>query len=716
MSFLCEGNLQLFSGKFFNEISKKEEVVIIDDKVDIDVKNSVVFGKKNLNNISEKKSGNIEEDNYRKIFQVYDIKSVIFFSNSLDGSKEFGDEQETLERLLYMCKVFHVENFIYVTSNEYIDSGAISKDFNSLNEVIYNSCEQMCRLMGKNSDMNIVSLKTPYILANGSKKCSLVRWLEEAIKNRKVVLPMNKSKKIDFVEESDLARLILRVCEKTQKGYNSPYIHADNIRTVEQIATIIKKSCLQINGSNVSVEYGEELDNCIHSNSTNKVLSYKERYAIRDTYGWFSRNSIDSYVEKLVEKVKKSESVLKNKDDNNVITNKKIKRGIEAIFLCLGLELIGQFIVRYLGVKNVDYRLFYVILTGILYGSHLGCVAAVIAMVSYIYQKGFSSGVEILVYNTSSWCNLVIYLVAAIVPGYFMGKKEDEIDMLNNKLSSISEQYVINNELYNKAIEQKEQLGKQVVSFNNSYGKIYDLVKKLNRTYPDVVMYEAVVAIEEFLDNKSVAFYLFDDDMRFARLALASREINKMIDYSISLEDYKEVIKVLSEEDFFINRECNDKLPCYVSAMRQENKMIGMVVLKEVSYQDMNSEYANKFKILTGLINDALVRAIEKSRRILVEECIEGTNIVKWEQFEKIVRVRKKLKKNGVASYCLGKIECDDEQAKLIAKKIAFKVRNQDVFGQGKDGGLYLLLNQATEKDIGKIKKRIYGDYLKELA
>jgi len=701
------GIASFFQIPFFKRIASRKKYVVMG-------KNP--YTKKNMDILNKD-----TYDSYRKIFKSNNIENIVFFSNCLDGSEELGNEEENLRLILNLSIEMNVKNFVYVITNSDLKVKNESTDnkINSFNDITHTSCEMMLKLVTRENDINVVCLKVPYLLTYGKKMCQVERWLDEARMKESITFIESKTKRTDFLDESDLSNLIKKICGKEDSGYKCFYIDGDNMMTYNKL----RKKYVEF--------VGEELDVVIRENkeckydipiAVKEVYSDSQSLALQEHYGWIAsgKYKFGSYIKKMYKVQNKQIKKLKKRDNKTVdikayeVSNKDKKkkrryktciRLIEVLLICALAEVIGYYIKKHFNIKDVDIRVFYVTIIGVVYGSGMGCIAAIIAIVSYIFKKDLYQNIDVLIHNLNIWCNLVVYLLAGIVAGFFTRKREDKIRVIKKEYENLSNSHGLLKELYNSAIEKKDEMARQIVGFDNSYGKMYEMIKRLAKSMPDEVIYEGISIMERFLDNKSIAVYRFDKDKKHARLIMASSEY-KLCPKTINLDDYKLVVDVL-EEDGFINRTCDDKLPSYVSPIKDEENIIGIILINETRYEDMNNEYANKFKIITGLINDALIRANEKHKTFLKKACYDDTKILKWDKFKEILDSKDKIKKEGLFDYHLEKIGAFNENKDNINKFISSYIREGDLVTKNENDQIYVLFNQASSDDCIQIKKRI---------
>ena len=138
------------------------------------------------------------------------------------------------------------------------------------------------------------------------------------------------------------------------------------------------------------------------------------------------------------------------------------------------------------------------------------------------------------VYNIDTW--LPTY---SISDWYRDRLRQDRLRNDNRFLAEekaiLEDKYVLLNEVYASALQNKEQYKTQIMSYRDSFGRLFERNQKSGQYAGGKVFREARNALEGILDNKSVCLYSCDDKMLFGRLIACSREINGVTDKSLIL-------------------------------------------------------------------------------------------------------------------------------------------------------------------------------------
>lgn len=82
-------------------------------------------------------------------------------------------------------------------------------------------------------------------------------------------------------------------------------------------------------------------------------------------------------------------------------------------------------------------------------------------------------------------------------------------------------------ELYQEAVKYKDQYKKQIISSRDSFGKIFQVVRRLDTLEPREIYSHAIAILEDVMDTENCAFYsLRGEDAAFARLEVSSPQLH----------------------------------------------------------------------------------------------------------------------------------------------------------------------------------------------
>lgn len=684
MDVLFTGNLSLISKALFDRLGKEHRCVVFceQEKLDIKGKNIVSYTRK------------VTEDDFAHVFTAFNFETVLYFSQALDGAKKIFDELERLEQALYQCRKNKVEHFVYVTGNTLPERG-MSDEQKSSYYILKDACEELCKSFAQNYGIKVQILQVPYLYQMDGGDCQLTRWCTEVLEKGKIQFPEHKSYRTDFLCDEDLGELLGRMLdEPNEDDFAITNLSGKNDCTFEELGELFRSA-----NPELAVEYKEKSD-C--------VPKYVDEGYARREYGWYPEHEIADDIKDLFTVMcveKRQHRVLGRRRIQHQKIQEKIRVMLEVLLSFLIAELLNHCTRNNIMVNFIDFRLVYVVMMGLINGLYAGVFSALLSCVGYVMERGALMQWQVIFYNVQNWLPFACYFLLGSVSGYTTDKHEDEVQYSKEEYDILEDKYVFLNSLYSNVLESKESFNSQIIGYKDSFGKMYSVVKKLDRTLPEQVNYEAVNVLEEVLDNQYVAIYSIDSKSEFARLSVCSRNCNSELGKSLKITDYPLLLKELRANSTFINRDALEGYPAYATPVFSGKELVGMILLMHADYTQMNMEFSNKFRIMTDLIRDSLIRAREYDERS--ETTLENTQILAVDKFKEILSVKQQMRQKQYLDYILLKVRREGQNLKELSDKIAGMVRNNDVLGLREDGELYLLLSQTKRADFGIVENRM---------
>ena len=684
MDVLFTGNLKLASERFYRKIGKEYRCVVFSEKEKIEVTaKNVVYP-----------HGYEGDDEISHVFAAFNFETVVYFSYAIDGERKVFDELEKLENALNLSRKYNIKYFIYITSNEM----PISKESNQTMEshyILREACELLCSSFSESSGITIDILKVPYIFQTKAGSCRLHSWYNTAVESGKICFPANADRMTDFLCDEDLGELIGRMLDD---------LGTDSLRTMEICGD---------NGMNfgelakVFEELVPDVD-ITYIDDSSCVPIYTKDNTARKKYGWFPMHKMEEdlhiYAENCSQAKKKCHSKHNRREAYNRIKD-RIYIALEVGVTFVIAEALNYAIRDNAVMSFIDFRLVGVVLMGTINGLRAGVASAILSCAGYVASNAVHTPWQILFYNIQNWLPFACYFLLGAICGYTRDKHDDAIVYAKEEYEILEDKYVFLNDLYLNVLKSKEAFNSQIIGYKDSFGKIYSVVKKLDSKLPEEVFYEAVNVLEEILKNYFVAIYSVDKSKIFARQNVCSRNCLEILPKSMKLTDYPEMLEKLNEKGTFVNREALEGYPAYASPIFRGEELVGMIMLMRVEYSEMNMEYLNKFRIITDLIKDSLIRAMEYNETN--SQILKDTRILSARQFAQVLEMKKQMRKKQYLDYSLLLINQDGRSLKELNDIIAKIVRENDILGLDDNNDLYLLLSQSKKEDVDIVAARM---------
>lgn len=689
MNVLLTGNVSLLSEEMLDKLSETYQCVVCDNK------NKKLSRKRKLiyYNLEE------QQDEMDKLFATFDFEAVIFVSYTVDGAVKVFDELEKLENTIYASRRGNVKYFIYITSNDLVgqnQGGAIRIS----REVLMRACDDLCTAFSEGKVMHFTTMKVPYVYALHNGENQLYRWIHDAVYEHKVCFRGHDFTETDFLCDLDLGELILRILDEPGKQYYQELqISGENKHSYQEVADDIRR------------EYdGFETD---YMNLDSAIPQAVKNNIAREEYGWFPLHRLEDDIPVITEDIlqkKKQTEREKNRKKWNHKYLENIRIGLELLVLFVIAELLTYSTRNNILINFLNFRMLFILIMGLTNGLTVGVAAATLSTISYFLGKSQEVSWQILFYNVENWLPFASYFLLGAVAGYTKERYTSAITHTKEQLHLLENKYIFLRDLYEQVIKSKNQYNSQIIGYKESFGKIYSVVHKLDSALPDQVFYEAVDVLEELLNNQTVAIYVIAENSDFARLSVCSKSLNNFLGKSLRLSDYPELKAALDDKKVFVNTKGLKDYPQYVAPIMREDSLLGMIQLTQAKESQLNMEFFNKFSVISNLIRDSLVHAMEREQ--YSKKYLDGTLVLKPKYFEEILEVKAQMRRKQYMDYQLLKIRSNGEDIEQIQKRVSNQIRNNDVLGMREDGFLYLLLSQTREEDLGRIKERMSNNQI----
>ena len=654
----------------------------------------MVIGNTELGSADKIKLFRIKKPSIKAVLETYDFDLIVFFSGELTfQTTEKNDAEELREVLKYAGELQKNAKLVYLSSLDSSLSRKTDRAFLSAAK------EELCRFYAKEAAMDIKVIQIPYLYSGGYEKDFLYTVFDQQYHNKPVAIDVAPTDKTHFISLADLSRLLVRLVDNWKSGSGILTIGDEFNITFEELGAAIEKLC----GGEVS--FDPELP--VNSLATNNK-------GLRNEYGWFAKISL---VEDLTEEY---DRFLETKREKAQTLWDKIRAWVERHSLLVKiLELVVLFLVTELLLRLtdsavifsiVDFRMAYIVIMATVHGLNFGLAAAGLSSLSWLVAK-VASGTNLLTifYEPTNWLPFVFFVLVGALCGYVKLRKDDTIRFVTEQNRLLEDKLVFTRDIYEDTYREKRDLKKQIIGSKDSFGKIFDITRKLDTVELHRLYLRIMEIFEEILENKTVTVYSINKQAAFGRLEVASRDILDTVSRSISTDTYAPIIDALNQGEIWRNTELRADFPMYAAGVYRGKELVMLIFLWHAGLEQRSLYYVNLFKILRDLVQMSLLRAFDYNQAIYQQQYIDNTRILNADAFEESLQNFKALAEKKVAAYTL--LEFDTAGHAYVELDVLFasKVRANDLLGAAPDGKLRLLLSGASERDLPFILPRFEG-------
>lgn len=691
MDIFFTGNVTMLSQVFFDRLGTGVHSVVFTQQKDVPWEGKAVTVYPGRGGFEDLVS----------VFGAYEFESVFFFSAGLDGKEDLGQEEEELSRILSICASHRIAHFYYVTGNEDLTDETGRAPFgrnysepapvHTLRQMRRMACESLCREQCALSEMRIEILKLPYIYSI-TRPCTLRSWVAEAEKG-KLNLPAGEEAEADFLCDDDLGTLFARMLDAPiDEPCHTMQLTGANEMTYGILAATIGAGMTR--PPEVSYGKGDEA-----------LPVVRPTDEVRKEYYWFPTHVLADDLAEIRESIAaegKAEEQ-KARSRKNTKLGDRVRILIEIIIVTIVSELLDRVVKGNVLLQFLDFRFLGIVLMGTMNGFYAGILTALTSCIAYLTESLSYSTAEVLFFNIQNWIPFATYFLMGAVCGYTTDHRKEQTEDVKAEYAILEQKYTFLSGLYGDVLKSREAFSEQIIGYRNSYGRIYSVVQKLNSMLPDRILLEAVGAMEDILDNDTIAIYTLQANSHFARLAICSKREQTRLARSLDFTGHEELYSSLQDRKLFVNRAMKEGEPAFAMPLYDRDNLWGMVAVEQAPGQ-MNMEFSNKFSIVTDLVSSSIERAITFEQTKAESDYIEGTRVLRPEVFSQVLSARQEMRRNRQADFVLLHILSEFDMA--LAEKVEGLIRSNDVMGLGEAGQLMVVLSQTREQDFSFIAPR----------
>ena len=632
-----------------------------------------------------------EEAELGDLFLTYEFEAVVYFSNYLTFHGNTEGEAEKLRRVLQYCKGDRDVRILYLTGPEGMYDTVTGKT------LLVCEAEELCRKYAVLHGISVTTVRLPYLYSGTYEKDYLFRLFEEMEEKGRIVCSEQPTQGLFFLNSADLAALLYKLTDDWEDGgpvWNVPDVFHLTFHDLEQELRKLNRQ--------IRIEWKKE--------AVAEQIAADDK-KVRYRYGWFPKISIledlpeqyAQFLEKTKRRPGRAERLRQMLD-----RHKALWRVVEFAAGSLFFEGLIRLLGNTAQFRMIDLRLVCIVLFGSLYGINYGIAAAAVETLSLLaaYQEQ-GTGWQTLFYEPSNWIPFIFYFAIGSICGYVRMKHQENDAFTRSANRLMEEKFLFMRELYQETLQDKRMYKKQILGSRDSFGKIFDITRKLDIVQPQELYIETLQVMEEVLENKSFAFYSVRSNNGFGRLEVASEKMRGTFPNSIRITDFREALETLEKGAVWVNRSLTEGYPAYLAGIRRNGELVMLICIQEAGSEQMTLYYMNLFKILCGLVETALLRAMDYQDATEYRQYIPDTHILKTEFFVERLGLYHTMREKRLASYVLLVLSHPGMSLLQADAKLQKLVRGNDVWGISENQELYLILSQTDKASQPVVLERL---------
>jgi len=633
----------------------------------------------------------------------FDVAIFLCGKDVLNGDTEaFNYNVNILSNMLELCSRYNVKKFIFVSSTDIYSSkkGVITEDSainpSDIQGVNFSIMEEYCNKWHKNSNMQIVILRT--CLAYGEEQDLSKGIISEMLfASKGETIKFHKEKLYNFIYIGDLVDAIFRSTgDATEGTYN---ILPDEIVTTSELATYIPSSVfVEYSSDKYSTANELEYDNSKAKTQLEWVPIYSFAQGYEKTLAWYN--------EKTRIKTEKKKSLIWRKFLSKTDTIPTLEN-LVLFIICALITFLGTIGV---GSISVDFRILYIIVVGVFFGTRQSMLAAGLSCLLLIAER-MLVGVPLksVMYDLNIMLLNVNYLIIGVSVGYMVERKNATIDIKDNEIVHLKEDYNYLYMLYDENRKINAEFEERLLQYGDSYGRLFSIVSELDTLLPDKVLFSTFDVLEQILNVNKISIYLTNLQGTYLRRAAATADSGNFLPRSARIDDYPQWKNIIINKEIYKNDSFNPSMPAMAAPIVYDNRVIALVLIEEMEFEKLSLYYYNLFKVVISLVSSSITKAYLYEEAIVENSYFPGTLIMREPEFKKLFSIRYEAMQNKLTVFTILQVEdCNDyETIKSMAKLASSKIRENDYLGIWEDGRLYILLSNTDQEDAKNVINRL---------
>jgi len=504
-----------------------------------------------------------------------------------------------------------------------------------------------------------------------------------------VVIEADKKHRVIYVK--DAVDSMMRVMQSAAD--EGVYLIPGSVYTERQILNILKKI----------VSQGE---NEIKELSHHPLLLQEIDTHQQEDMGFSEKYSLEAGLKEFCKLCEKESGLEQKADKQKSILKGKIVPILENVGLFLVVTLLCALLRGTWLETVVDFYLLYVVVIAIVYGCAHALLATLLTMIAKM--------AEILImgsaFEYAAFTDILQILIVGVAVGYMHDQYKRTKDDLEDEKKYYQSELVDITRIYDGNRYVKEVYEKRLVNYENSLVRVYEATSRLDFWEPQKVIFQALDVASELMEMKDVAIYIAGTNSDYLRLAASSSELAKGMGKSIQINDDFFMKSQLVERSVYRNKHVESTYPSYACGIYDEDNLSAIVMLWTSDLSQINLHESNMLALICRLIERSMKHAAVYWNR-LASQYIEGTQVLREEEFEKMRRICEEGQEQNKLEYVTLRMaeDMDENRVKSLYDRIASLVRQTDIIGiSGKQ--LCIMLMNTNRKESEYVVKRFEED------
>jgi hypothetical protein len=565
--------------------------------------------------------------------------------------------------------------------------------------------ETLCRLYG-NENMQVQILRFPVVYGPSHFVYETMNPIEQMIFDSKKYgkISANAHSAYMTIYVGDAVDAIYKALSNEKCEQVLYHINGEKLTTDREIADIFKeqfaldtviageapkKKTLSLDGGRFQQEFGY----APHI-SLEKGIARTEQF-VKKNYKQLLKKYADEEEKRRIEQENSRKRQLR-------LILQHTKNTFDNLLLFVIMQFIASKLINVAMFESIDVMLLYVLITSLTLGVGQSIFAVILATGGKIYLEMMKTNMSLntVISYYSTIFSFLFYFVLAIMISYTIFRYKQSLKDEKDQNAELQEEYEAIYDLNKTNVEIKKVFEDRLLNYGDSIGKIYSIVSELDSLDPEKIVVESLSVVSQIMNVRDVCIYRAARDGYF-HFVDATTEDARVMRNAIKLDDYADFSKAMKSGDIYVNHGIGNELPRMAAPIQSDNKLIYIIMLWNMEFENLNNYQKNLFLVLAKIITSNLNKGYLYEEIGRNQNYYEKTDILYPDIFKKMVVQQLENVAPEERSYSLIEIPIGDISLEEISSRLSSLVRDDDKIGKLKDddSNVYLLAH-AGKKDI----------------
>lgn len=357
---------------------------------------------------------------------------------------------------------------------------------------------------------------------------------------------------------------------------------------------------------------------------------------------------------------------------------------------------------------EVDFMLFYVLVCALSFGVGQSIFSVLLAAAGNTYLKMSENQMSLtaVISQYSVIFQFFFYFIFAIMISYIILRYKSNMKEKEEQIEDLQEEYELIYNVNKTNVEIKKVFEDRLLNYGDSIGKIYNIVSELDLLDPEKIAVASLTVVRKIMNVKDVCIYRIGRE-EYYHFVAASTEDAKVMKRSVQLRDYPEMKSVLEAGDIFVNHKIENKIPRMAAPIFADNRMIYIIMLWNMEFEQLNTYQKNLFLVLAKIITSSLKKGYQYEEVGRKQNYYENTDILFPSVFNPQVEEKMRNTPHGKSEYSVIQIDPEGRSMVEMSSRLRMLLRDEDKIGKrsDEDSHLYLLVHAGISEVTFVVEK-----------